>query len=257
MASPCSFSRSKTATRSGATVHEVLHHRQLPEPARRTRDHAVAVGVTGDDDDHAEVGGAPERLLVQMRDLVRPEVLVLDVDQGACAAEQLRIDASDASLAFAREGVRRSFRGIGAKDLDGVATHRGRRCSVDSDGIGDRRLLRCPRDDPREPEPAPLERRRVVPPLPEGLGQVGDGRSSHLRLDIVPGRVRPVRRIQGLRLRIAQVLGVVPAAVTEIDPADERDLLVVPARAKEDELLVVGSRATDARVQEDLGLLPG
>jgi hypothetical protein len=40
-------------------------------------------------------------------------------------------------------------------------------------------------------------------------------------------------------LRIPQVLGVVPSAVTEIDPADEGDLLVAPARAKEDELLVV------------------
>jgi hypothetical protein len=46
--------------------------------------------------------------------------------------------------------------------------------------------------------------------------------------------------------------GVVPATVTEIDPPDERDLLVVPAGAKENELLVVGSRATDARVQEHL-----
>ena len=97
----------------------------------------------------------------------------------------------------------------------------------------------------------PLERRRIVPPLAERLHEIGDGRTVHLRLDVVPWRSRPVRGIQDFRLRVAFVALVVAAAVAEVDPTDEGDILFVAGGAAgATELLVVRAAAPDAFVQE-------
>ena len=233
-------------------LHEVLHHRELAESTGGTRDPAVAVRVAGHDDDQAEVGSAPQRLLIEQRDLVRPEVLVLDVDQGSSAVEDLRIDARDASLAVVSERVGRSFRRIGSQDLDGVPPDRRGRGPDGIERRGLRRFVRGSRDDPGEAKPVPLERRRVVPPFPERFGQIGDSRPTYLRLEVVPRRMRTIGVVQPLRLGVPPVLGVVPSAVAQVDPADEGDLPVVVDAPDEDELLVVGSGATHPLVQQHL-----
>src|SRR5437773_1564296 len=121
--------------------------------------------MAGDDDDQPKVRSAAERALVEQGDLLRPEVLVLDVDQGASTAEHLPVDTGDASLAVGGERVGGSFGGIGAKDLDRVSAGRRRWCSVRRDRNGNGRLLRGSRDDPGQAKPASLEGRRVVPAL--------------------------------------------------------------------------------------------
>jgi hypothetical protein len=53
------------------------------------------------------------------------------------------------------------------------------------------------------------------------------------------------------------VVGVVPAAVTEVDPADERDVELGPAGVPQhDELLVVGSAGANPHVQQHLAAGP-
>ena len=54
-------------------------------------------------------------------------------------------------------------------------------------------------------------------------------------------------------LRVAAVVGVVAAAVAQVDPADERDVVAgVVAAADDDELLVVAPAAPDPLVEQDL-----
>ena len=69
-------------------------------------------------------------------------------------------------------------------------------------------------------------------------------------LHVVPGGRRPVGRVHLLRLRIAEVALVVAAAVTQVDAADERDVLLGPAGVAQDHhLLVVRAGAPHALVQ--------
>ena len=64
--------------------------------------------------------------------------------------------------------------------------------------------------------------------------------------------MRTIGVVQPLRLGVPPVLGIVPSAVAQVDPADEGDLPVVVDAPDEDELLVVGSGATHPLVQQHL-----
>src|SRR5437762_11521364 len=68
----------------------------------------------------------------------------------------------------------------------------------------------------------------------------------------MPRGLLRVRGIEPLRLRIAFVGRAGASAVAEVDPPDEADGLASPAREEEHELLVMGSCATNAGIQEHL-----
>ena len=98
-----------------------------------------------------------------------------------------------------------------------------------------------------------IEGRGVVPAFRERVQDVRHGRSADLRHGVVPGRGGAVPLVQWRRLRITGVRCVVTTAMTQVDAADERDVLVghVPA-PYDDELLVVGPTAAHPLVQERL-----
>jgi hypothetical protein len=97
------------------------------------------------------------------------------------------------------------------------------------------------------------QRRRVGPPFAERRLDVADGRAADRHLDVVPGRALAVLRGHGHRLRVAEVLGVVPAAVAQVDAAHVGDVERGPARvAQHDELLVVRAAAADPHVAQAL-----
>ena len=98
-----------------------------------------------------------------------------------------------------------------------------------------------------------VERGGVVPTLAESVRDVADGRSPELNLNVVPGRSVTVPGVEIDRLRVAFVTGVVPAAVAQVDPADEGDVVVGPRRATDDdELLMMASTTPDALVEKNL-----
>jgi hypothetical protein len=212
----------------------------------------VLVGIAGDDRDQPQPGRAAQRVGQGLGDLLRPQVLVLDIDEPAGPPQGLEVGAGDAALAGRRERQRRPLGRVGAKHLDGVGTGRGR--------VAEHRRQRAwmPRlaDPPGQPSPprvAVVQRGRVLPPLPEGERQVADGRAAHLQLHVVPWRVAAVAFVHRHRLRVAQVALVVPAPVAEVDPTHEGDVLVLPAEmADQDQLLVLASRPPDPLVEQDL-----
>jgi len=94
---------------------------------------------------------------------------------------------------------------------------------------------------------------RVVPALPEHGVQHADGRPPEHQLDVVPGRPGSIGRGHGLRLRVAAVLGVVPARVAQIDTTDEGDVAGGVVRMPEDdELLVVAAHPPHPLVEDHL-----
>src|SRR5918994_962205 len=98
-----------------------------------------------------------------------------------------------------------------------------------------------------------VERGGVIPTFAEGVRDVADRRSPELKLNIVPGRSVPVPGVEIDRLRVAFVTGVIPAAVAQVDPADEGDVLVRSRRATDDdELLMMASTTPDALVEKYL-----
>jgi hypothetical protein len=101
------------------------------------------------------------------------------------------------------------------------------------------------------------QRLAVLPALPEHRLDVADHRPAQRDHHVVPRRPRPVHRGHRLALRIAAVVGVVAAAVAEVDPADERDVELGPAGVPQhDELLVVRSAGAHPHVQQHLAAGP-
>ena len=98
-----------------------------------------------------------------------------------------------------------------------------------------------------------VQRRRVVPALRERVEDVRHRGAADLRHRVVPRRGLAVPLVQRRRLGIAGVRRVVATTVTEVDAADERDVVFWPALATYDqELLVVGPTATNPLVEERL-----
>ena len=220
---------------------------------RRPGEAAVAIRDPRDHHDHVELGVVSQRLHVEVGDLGRPQVLVLDVDQPAGPPERLVVLPRDAALALRREGRRRRLRRIRPQHLHGARRRpAGDRGPATPMRLGTDRLAA---QDPAHPVPRrpPFERRPVVPALPERERDVADGRAANLGLDVVPRRVRPVGGIHLLRLRIPPVVPVVAATVAQVDAADERDVELRPARvAKEHDLLMMGAGPPDPLVQQHL-----
>ena len=81
-------------------------------------------------------------------------------------------------------------------------------------------LARGPSGDASEPEVGPLERGLVVPPFPERLHEIGDGRTANLGLDVVPRRSRAERGVEHLGLRVAFMALVVATPVAKVDATD-------------------------------------
>ena len=112
-------------------------------------------------------------------------------------------------------------------------------------------LARGPSGNASEPEVGPLERGLVVPPFPERLRQIGDGRTVNLGLDVVPRWSRAERGVEHLGLRVAFMALVVATPVAEVDATDEGQILIPAAGVQEqDQLLVVRPATSDTRVQE-------
>ena len=98
-----------------------------------------------------------------------------------------------------------------------------------------------------------VERGRILPALAERPGEIADRRPVHLELDVVPRRSWSVPRIELDRLLVATVPGVVAAAVAQVDPADEGDVVIGPIRmADHEQLLVMAAVPTDALVEQHL-----
>ena len=93
----------------------------------------------------------------------------------------------------------------------------------------------------------------VVPPFGEDVQKVAYHRTVQFECGIVPRRSAAVAGIHGQRLWISGVLGVVPAAVTEVDAADERDVLRRTIAVPDDEqLLVMRPEYPDSLIQQYL-----
>ena len=198
------------------------------------------------------VGSGAERVGERLRGPLRPEVLVLEVDEAPRPRQGLEVRAGDAALALGRERVGRVLGRVGAQHLHRMgATGRGfgaaGRQRIGMPGLaGDRAHGAAPRV-------VVVERVGVLPALPEGVGDGGDRGAVELGLHVVPGRPVAVDVVEVDRLRVAEVAGVVVAAVAEVDAADERDVVVgAVAPPGDDELLVVAPTASDALVEQDL-----
>ena len=223
-----------------------------PDHVRRQRQPAVHVRVAGDDGDQVQVRVVPQRVREQVRDLGRPEVLVLQVDESAGAAYRLGVTPGHGPLAVGCERVARADGGVGAQHLDLVRTA-GRR-------IG-RLLGQRVGAQVRAAQPVPqvghrvlrVQRHRVGPAFPEQGVQRADHRTAHRELHVVPGRVGPVPGGHLHRLRVAVVSGVVAAAVAQVDPAGEGDVPLGRALVPQHhELLVVRAAAPDPLVEQHL-----
>ena len=97
------------------------------------------------------------------------------------------------------------------------------------------------------------ERLPIFPAFPEDRLHVAHRRTADEELDVVPRRSGPVHGGHPLPLRIAGVRGIVPPAVAQVDPADERHVLLRPAGVPQhDELLVVRAQHPHPHVQQAL-----
>jgi hypothetical protein len=117
--------------------------------------------------------------------------------------------------------------------------------------VGNRWLLRRSRFDPAEPEAATFERGPIVPSLAERFDKIDDGRTVNLGLDVVPRRSWAERGVERLGLWIAFMTFVVATPVTQVDPADEGEILILVTGVQEHhQFLMVRPAAPDTRVQE-------
>ncbi len=125
-----------------------------------------------------------------------------------------------------------------------------------------RKRLRQRRRMPRHPRLAlhsnpvrrtPVQRMRIVPPLHERPQQITNHRPADLQSNIVPRRPIAVPRIHRRLLRIPQMPGIVPALVTQIDPAHEGH---VPRRITpmpdHEQFLMMGRQPPDPLIEQHL-----
>jgi hypothetical protein len=95
-----------------------------------------------------------------------------------------------------------------------------------------------------------IERGRIFPSFPEREIEFGNGGSTDLKLDVVPGRTAAVSRVQLEGLIVSAVIGVISATMTEVDSPDERDIsLKERGMADEDHLLVVRTAAAHSLIE--------
>ena len=210
--------------------------------------------MAGDDGDQVQIGVVAQGVGEQLGDLGRPQVLVLQVDQAAGPPDRLAVAAGDAAFAVRREGVDAVRVGIGAQHLDGCGPPGGSAASGQRVGRAGPRRAAGPAAGHRVLR---VQRRRIVPPFPEGGVQRADDRAADRQLHVVPRRVRAVRGAHAHRLGVTVVGRVVAAAVAQVDAADERDVASRRARVPEHhQLLVVRAAAADPLVEQHLAAGP-
>ena len=78
------------------------------------------------------------------------------------------------------------------------------------------------------------ERAWIRPPLAKREFQVSHGRTFDCYLDVMPGRRPSIERRHRLALRVAEMVFIISAAVTEVDPADKCDIGYSPAATADD-----------------------
>ena len=150
----------------------------------------------------------------------RPEVLVLQVDQGAGARERLAVGVRDTPLAVRRERVAAQPGRVGPQHLDRV---RATPAALVRHRLGQRaaghraHVVRAVVE--LADRAGQVQDAAAVPALAEGVLEVVHGRAAHLGLDVVPRRPRAVAVREVHHLRVAVVLRVVVAAVAQVDPA--------------------------------------
>jgi hypothetical protein len=108
---------------------------------------------------------------------------------------------------------------------------------------------------------------RVLPAFAERIGEIADRRTSHLELNVVPGRSSAVPLVELNGLRVSLVTRVVVSAVAEVDTADEGDIVgSIVGAAHNNDLLVMtaphvarvrraGSRPPVVDLANELGVL--
>ena len=115
-----------------ARLEQQVHRQLAPVELRRQRDGAVLVGEDRDDGDEAQLGVLAQGRAEVPADLLRPEVLVLEVDQPLGVGHGPGVGVGHAAFPGRGEVVALGQdRGVGAQDLHGLrrvgrATGRGR-----------------------------------------------------------------------------------------------------------------------------------
>src|ERR1039457_4859461 len=238
------------AARGGAGPHHVV----LAKHRRHLSDRAVLVGMPGHNGDDMQVGVVAQGRGDDVGYPPRPQVLVLQVDQAAGPREHLPVRVRDAPLPERRERVPAEAGRIGAQHLDGVRTPPGL--------VGCQRLRKRPARHRTHVIRAVVELAEwtgqvkdaaAVPALPEGVLEVMHGWATYLGLDVVPGRPRAVGVGEFHHLRVAGVLRVVIAAVTQVDPPDERDVARrIAGTTHHDQLLVMAAPPAGPGIEQNL-----
>jgi hypothetical protein len=203
-------------------------------------------------DNQAQLWFTPKRVRHRFRPLLPPEVLIFHVHKPASPTDRLPVGTPDAALAVRRKGVSQTLGGIRTDDLYCV---RPRRRGVTPPRGELARASRLPRDVAQHDSKwvAMVEGRRILPTFAEGVSDVANRRSAYLEVNAVPRRSITVSGFEIDRLRVAFVTAVVVAAMTQVDPADERHVVIRSGSvAHHDELLVMASAATDALVEKHL-----
>ena len=168
--------------------------RSRPMRAAGPGDAAVAVGVARHHHDDVQLRLRPQRVGERPRGRLRPEVLVLEVDEPPGARQRLQVRPGDAALAVGRERVRRAAWpdrcAAPAPRAARTVRVRPRRGGSGSGWRG----WRVTRADDAPDRVVVVERVRVLPPLAEGVGERGDRGPVHLELRVVPRRSVAVPR---------------------------------------------------------------
>ena len=202
---------------------------------------------------HVQIGLGAQGIGNEISDERCPQVLVLDVDQTARAAEHLPVGVPDASLTERREWVAAQSRRVSAKYLNGVRTDSGwlweRRRQLTTNqlagvvGAVDRHPHRTRQIEHAAPSPS----------LPERVLDISDTRATDRGLHVVPRRAFAIPGRKVHRLRISCVLAAIVPAQSQIDAPDERHITLWTSRVSDDdEFLMVRSAAAGTRIQQDL-----
>jgi hypothetical protein len=84
-----------------------------------------------------------------------------------------------------------------------------------------------------------IERSGILPPFSERQIEFAHGRPPNFKLDVVPWGPLSIARVQLDELRVPFVAVVISTTVTEIDPPDERNVVVSMGRVTDENHLLM------------------
>ena len=221
---PSWFSTSKTCTRCGLAASTRLDRLMAANMVGRQRQPPVDVGVPRHDRDQMQVGVVRQRAREQLRDPLRPQVLVLQIDAAAGRA-------APPSCSRGRCCVRRAVRSRTRNARrDRCATPAPRAARTPADPAAARGSVPGFRSAPRSLSSI----HAIGESMSSGAGsfqrsrnvgvQRTDDRALQPQLHVVPRRMVAVALRHLHRLRVAAVRLVVAARVAQVDAAGERDV---------------------------------